>query len=81
MRESKSQSWLSWTLVLLFQIVPYILFYVGIFLWYVNDSTSEQLTAARYIRKKNILYVCIITFQNNTCYRFGDMVFIITQIH
>lgn len=62
MRESESRSWLSWGLVPIFKVTPYILFYVGIFLWYVNDNTSGQFTAARYLRMNNILYICFVTF-------------------
>ena len=49
MREQKAKSWLSWLLESVFYIIPYILYYVGIILWYGFNEDSQLLTSARFI--------------------------------
>ncbi|CAF2138343.1 unnamed protein product [Rotaria magnacalcarata] len=47
MCESESLSWMSWFFTLLLHSTPYILFYVGIVLWYWYGNVPNYLTTAR----------------------------------
>ncbi|CAF2112767.1 unnamed protein product [Rotaria magnacalcarata] len=47
MCESESPSWMSWFFTLLLHSTPYILFYVGIVLWYWYGNVPNYLTTAR----------------------------------
>ena len=65
MREQKSRSWVSWFLESLFQVVPYVLFYVGIYLWYVHGDTTEQFTTARYKKhENNSIFFCRLLLES-----------------
>jgi hypothetical protein len=64
MRECESHSWISWGLTLFIQAAPYVLFYVGIFLWYMYGHIPQYLTAARYRKMKDDLHLDLVAFQN-----------------
>ncbi|CAM4831903.1 unnamed protein product [Rotaria magnacalcarata] len=81
MCESESPSWMSWFFTLLLHSTPYILFYVGIVLWYWYGNVPNYLTTARIILAIDLEIWFLISLKFISAVKFlGPKIFMVKNM-